>query len=120
MGAVDYVKTAWTLLIPVARKSFFHALGEPRVLLRRLSELGSKVSHRTQGIEPQCIYFHRLANPRGHRAIANFCIHPGDLSSRFSRVEQPIGGIHVNAVSSSSHVPIDQGGKHLENFLNDP
>src|SRR5579872_1180800 len=33
--AVDYVKTALTFLIPVAREGFFHAPGKPRVLVCR-------------------------------------------------------------------------------------
>src|SRR5713226_8620932 len=61
---VDYIKTALTLLIPVAPKGGFHSLRKSRVLVRRLPKLSGKSSHGLERIEPQRIHLHWFADAR--------------------------------------------------------
>src|SRR5207302_10502845 len=113
--AVDYVKTALKIVIPVPHESLFHALGKTGVLVSRPPDLRGKSSYCVEGVEPQRIYLHRLAHPRRNRATVNLCIHPCQLHFGFPRLEQTIGGIHANAISGTAHVPSDHGRNDVEN-----
>src|SRR4029077_3023537 len=116
---IDYIEAALALLVPIARETFLHALSECFIFVCPFSQFRREPRHRMKGVEPQRVDLHRLAYTRCNRAIANFCVHPRNLASGLSCAKQPVGRIHVNAITRSAHVPIDGGGKYLENFSND-
>src|SRR6266550_5507060 len=62
-----------------------------------------------QGIQPQRLNFHRLADAWRYNPVAHLGVHPCELHARNARREQPIL-IHVDAVARASQVATQNGG----------
>ena len=59
-------------------------------------------------VDPQRLYFDRLADPGRHRLVADFCVHPCKLDTRHARAQQAIG-IGGNRKARSRGVAVQDG-----------
>jgi hypothetical protein len=70
-----------------------------------------KLDHGVESVVPKGVDFYGLGDSRRYDPIANLCIHPGELHSVLARVEETVGFIHMNVISSALDVSINYLGR---------
>ncbi len=106
-GRIDDVIAAPALRIPKFLKPVFRFLRMRVIRFAGFLEQVREPRHRLQRINPQGIDFDGLAGARRHHPIADFCVHPGELHPRFTRVQQTVRGVHMDVIARALHVRVD-------------
>ena len=87
------------------------------VIVARFRKQPSKSGDRFERVDPQRINLHGLSRAGRHHPVADFSIHPSELDSRTTGIEQPVGRVRVDAVAGARDVRLDHGGENREKFL---
>ncbi len=75
--------------------------GLAEALLAGIAHLRGEADGDVQGVQPQRVDFHRLADARSEHLIAVLGVHPGELRAGLAGVQQAVGRIDVNAVAGA-------------------
>ena len=117
---VDHVVEPAGPLVGETSETDARVFGEATVRICRPAERLGKAGHDAHRIVPQRIDLDRLADARRHDPIADLGIHPAELHPGFAGTEQPIAGIHLDAVAGAPPMPfhhIGEDRKHVGEAL---
>ncbi len=109
LRSIDDVVQIRPFVIPKPLTERLHRSGPVKTTtssIVRFLKFGSKPSPDVQRSDPEGLNFDRLSVPRSDYLIADFRIHPGELSPRNPARNKPIS-IDVNVVSSASAISIE-------------
>src|SRR5258708_13103983 len=89
--------------IPELLKTLLRFGREFFVSIDGFSEESRKSCHRSKRVDPKGINLHRLASSRCDDPVADFCVHPRELHTGTSAIENPVAPNHPDVVPPPSN-----------------
>ena len=117
---VQHIVAAAQGIVPEPGEPGLRAISQFRVFVGGLFDDPGQRRHGPQGVVPERIHLHRLADTRRDDPAPNLGIHPRELHTLLAGPEQPVRMVQVDAVAGAAPVPVHDFGQHGKQLPHQP